>query len=139
LSRNMFNTTLDKFEDENKIEQNRTLLIESDEVENKFRFDYNKFVNGWKFSAGLDAQYVGYNGDVFNKVSAEVKDEDGNVVAAESTIPVNRRIAFVNDRLVAEASNRCLDDRVLLPGGSRTDMNSMPETGNDPLKTLSPR
>lgn len=139
LSRNMFNTTLDKFEDENKIEQNRTLLIESDEVENKFRFDYNKFVNGWKFSVGLDAQYVGYNGDVFNKVSAEVKDEDGNVVAPERTIQFNSKIDFFKYGLFAHASKRFLDDRLLLSGGIRTDMNSMTETGNDPLKTLSPR
>lgn len=139
LSRNMFNTTLDKFEDENKIEQNRTLLVKSDEVENKFRFDYNKFLNGWKLSAGLDAQYVGYTGDVFNRITNEIKDANGNIISPEKTIRFNSAINFWKYGAFALAAKRFFDDRLLLSGGLRTDMNSFTETGNNPLKTLSPR
>ncbi len=139
LSRNMFNTTLDKFEDEKKIEQNRTLLVKSDEVENKFRFDYNKFLNGWKLSAGLDAQYVGYSGDVFNRISNEIKDANGNIIAPEKTIQFNSAIHFWKYGVFAQAAKWFFEDRLLLSGGLRTDMNSFTETGNHPLKTLSPR
>lgn len=139
VSRNMFNTTLDKFEDENKIEDNRTLLIKSDEIENKFRFDYNKFVNGWQFSTGLDAQYVGYTGDVFNRVTNEITDENGEVIVPARTIEFDSRINFLKYGAFARTSKRFFDDRLLLSGGVRTDMNSFTEDGNNPLKTLSPR
>jgi len=139
LSRNMFHTKLDKFEDENKIEQNRTLLVNSDEVENKFRFNYNKFLKGWKFSAGLDVQYVGYTGDVFNKISNEIKDSSGIIIAPKKTIQFYSKINFWKYGLFAQAAKRFFNERLLLSGGIRTDMNSMTETGNNPLKTLSPR
>lgn len=139
LSRNMFNTRLDKFEDENKIEQNRTLLVKSYEVENKFRFDYNKFLSGWKLSAGLDAQYVGYTGNVFNRIFNEITDSNGNVISPAKTIQFNSKINFWKYGAFAQAAKRFFDDRLLLSGGIRTDMNSMTTTGNNPLKTLSPR
>lgn len=139
LSRNMFNTRLDKFEDENKIEQNRTLLVKSYEAENKFRFDYNKFLNGWKLSAGLDAQYVGYTGNVFNRISNEITDSNGNIISPARTIQFNSKINFWKYGAYAQAAKRFIDDRLLLSGGIRTDMNSMTTTGNNPLKTLSPR
>lgn len=139
VSRNMFNTTLDKFEDENKIEANRTLLVKSDEIENKFRFDYNKFVNGWRFSTGLDAQYVGYTGDVFNRVTNEITDENGEVIVPAKTIEFNSRINFWKYGAFVHISKRIFDNQLLLSGGVRTDMNSFTQGGNNPLKTLSPR
>ena len=139
VSRNMFNTTLDKFEDENKIETNRTLLIKSDEIENKFRFDYNKFINGWRFSTGLDVQYVGYTGDVFSRVTNEITDENGQVIVPARTIEFDSRIHFWKYGAFVQASKRFFGDRLLLSGGVRTDMNSFTEDGNNPLKTLSPR
>lgn len=139
LSRNMFHTTLDKFEDENKIEEKRTLLINSDEVENKFRFDYNKFVNGWRLSTGVDAQYVGYTGDVFNKIRQEIKDEDGVVISPEQTITFDSKINFWKYGLFVHASKHFINEKLLLSGGLRTDMNSFTEDGQNPLKTISPR
>lgn len=139
LSRNMFNTSLDKFEDENKIEANRTLKINSDEIENKFRFDYNKFVNGWRFSTGMDAQYVGYSGNVFNRITNEITDEDGNVIVPAQTVEFDSRINFWKYGAFVHTSKRFFDEKLLLSGGLRTDMNNFTENGNNPIKTLSPR
>lgn len=139
LSRNMFHTTIDKFEDEQRIEENRTLLVNSDEIENKFRFDYNKFVNGWRFSSGLDAQYVGYFGEVFNKISNELKDENGTIISPARTISFNSQINFFKYGMFAQIAKKFYKDRLLISGGIRTDMNSFTTTGNNPLKTLSPR
>jgi len=58
LSRNMFNNSLDKFVTGEQIEVDRTFKLVSQEIENKFRFDINKFINGWKITGGLSAQYV---------------------------------------------------------------------------------
>lgn len=139
VSRNMFETTLDKFQDQNKIEQNRTLFVKSHEAENKFRFDYNKLINGWRLSAGLDAQYVGYAGDIFNKISNEIRDSSGHIISPEKTIAFNSSINFWKYGFFAQAAKRFLNDNLLLSGGFRSDMNSMTITGNNPLKTFSPR
>lgn len=139
LSRNMFHTTIDKYEDEQRIEENRTLLVNSDEIENKFRFDYNKFINGWRFSSGLDVQYVGYSGDVFNKISNEIKDDSGTVISPKRTIAFNSQIDFLKYGVFAQIAKRFYKEKLLLSGGIRTDMNSFTETGTNPLKTLSPR
>lgn len=139
ISRNLFNTTLDKFEDEQRNELNRTLFVQSQEVENKFKFDYNKFINGWKLSAGLMAQYAEYEGDIYNKILNEVKDEDGNSILPAKTIEFSSNINLVKYGLFAHASKYFLDDKLLLSGGLRNDMNNFTNTGNNLLKTLSPR
>ena len=139
LSRNMFHTTLDKFEDEQKIEEKRTLLVNSDETENKFRFDYNKFVNDWRFSIGSDVQYVGYNGNVFNKIRQEIKDDGGVVISPEQTITFDSKINFWKYGLFAHVSKHFFNEKLLLSGGVRTDMNSFTNDGQNPIKTLSPR
>lgn len=135
FSRNMFNNTLDKFEDENKIEQNRTLSIKSDEIENKFRFDYNKYRNGWKFSTGFDAQYVKYNGNIYNKILTD----DKNITYPEQAIVFNSEIDFWKLGLFTHISKRFASNKLLLSGGFRTDINSFTKEGTNPLKTFSPR
>ena len=139
VSRNVFNNTLDKFEDEEKIEAKRSLLVASQEVENKFRFDINKFVNGWKLSAGVMTQLVGYNANLYNKVSNEVKDSQGNVISAERVIRFNNDFSFWKYGLFLQASKNIFNERLLVSGGIRTDMNTFTTSGNNPLKTLSPR
>lgn len=139
LSRNVFDNSLDKFEDEQKIESNRSLKVQSQELENKFRFDINKFIDGWKLSAGLSAQLVGYNGDLFNKLSDDVLDEQGNVIRPEQIIRFNNDIDFWKYGAFFQASKNLFDERLLVSAGIRTDMNSFTDEGNNPLKTLSPR
>ncbi len=139
LSRNVFNNTLDKFEDEEKIEAKRSLLVASQEVENKFRFDINKFINGWKLSAGVMTQLVGYDANLYNKVSNEVKDSQGNVISAERIIRFNNDFSFWKYGLFLQASKNIFNERLLVSGGIRTDMNTFTAGGNNPLKTLSPR
>jgi outer membrane receptor for ferrienterochelin and colicin len=124
LSRNVFDNTLDKFEDENKDEQKRTLRVQSQELENKFRFDINKFVNGWKLSAGAMAQVVGYRANLFNKTFAE---------------NFNDEIDFWKYGAFVHASKDLFNNSLLVSGGVRTDLNTFTANGNNPLKTLSPR
>lgn len=139
LSRNVFNNTLDKFEDEQKIESKRSLLVESQEEENKFRFDINQFVNGWKLSAGLMAQWVGYSAELYNKVSNELRDQQGNVTSEARIINFNNDFRFWKYGLFVQASKNVFNERLLISGGIRTDMNTFTQNGNNPLKTLSPR
>ncbi|WAC42510.1 TonB-dependent receptor plug domain-containing protein [Pedobacter sp. SL55] len=139
LSRNMFDNSLDKFEDQVMDESKRVLKVESQEAENKFRFDYNKFVNGWKIGAGVMAQLVGYNADLFNKLANAVYDGGGNLISPERTIIFNNNIDFLKYGAFFQASKNLFNERLLISGGIRTDMNSFTNGGNNPLSTLSPR
>lgn len=139
LSRNMFENNLDKFEDDRKIESTRTLFVESQEMENKLRFDINKFINGWKLSGGLMTQYVGYRGDLYNKLSNEIRDESGSIVSPERIVDFDNSINFWKYGAFVQASKNILNDRLLVSAGVRTDMNTFTDEGSNPLKTLSPR
>lgn len=139
LSRNMFDNSLDKFEDQIVDESKRVLRVESQEAENKFRFDINKFVNGWKIGAGVMAQLVGYNGNLYNKISNDVFDGSGNLVSPARVITFNNDINFWKYGAFFQASKNLFDEKLLVSGGIRTDMNSFTDNGSNPLNTLSPR
>lgn len=133
LSRNVFDNQLDKYEDERQIEAARTLLVASQEIENKFRFDINKFVNGWKLSAGVMAQLVGYNTNFFNKTTPAVNGGSSNVIDFQSDFD------FWKYGLFLQGSKNLFNNSLLVSAGVRTDMNTFTSTGDNPLKTLSPR
>jgi outer membrane receptor for ferrienterochelin and colicin len=139
LSRNVFDNSLDKFEDELQQESKRSLRVQSQENENKFRFDINKFVNGWKLSAGLMTQLVAYRTALFNKISNEITNAQGDVVVPEKVIRFNNNIDFWKYGVFFQASKNLFREKLLLSAGIRSDLNSFTDEGDDPLKTLSPR
>ncbi|MEO8416596.1 MAG: TonB-dependent receptor [Ginsengibacter sp.] len=139
LSRDVFNNRANQFEDGQVAPGTRTLGLNSTETENKLRMDVNKYVAGWKFSYGVMAQHVDYTSSLFNKVSNEVKDQNGNVVSPSVTVNFNSHINFLKYGAFTQVSKRIFDNKLLLSGGLRTDMNSFTKDGNNPLKTLSPR
>ncbi|RYF25853.1 MAG: TonB-dependent receptor [Flavobacteriales bacterium] len=139
LSRNVFDNQLDKFEDEVQNEATRTLQVSTQEIENKFRFDINKFIDGWKLSAGAMAQLVGYRTNLFNKTSPPINDDMGNELSPAKIIRFNNDFDFWKYGLFLQASKELFDNRLLVSGGIRTDMNTFTNEGNNPLRTLSPR
>ena len=139
LSRDMFNNQANQFEDGQVAPDTRTLGLNSTEAENKLRLDVNKYVNGWKYSYGIMGQYVRYKTRLFNRVANEVKDANGNVVSPAVTLNFNSQIDFLKYGAFIQVSKRFFDNKLLLSGGVRSDMNTFTEDGNNPLKTLSPR
>ncbi len=138
LSRDVFNNGANQFED-NNTRAVQTLALNSDEIENKLRIDVNKYNNGWRFSYGVMAQYEKYNSKLFNRLTNDVKDSNGTVISPAVTIDLNSAISFFKYGAFAQLSKRFVDNKLLLSGGVRTDMNSFTNNGSDPLKTLSPR
>ena len=139
LSRNMFNNDIDRFE--NKDEGNeaaRILKIRSQEIENKLRVDVNKFVNGWKYSYGVSAQYVKFNNLLFNRLVKESVSPAGDSIPAV-TINYDAALEFYRYGAFAQVSRRFFNDKLLLSAGLRADGNSFTEDGNNLLSTLSPR
>jgi hypothetical protein len=139
LSRNMFNNEANQFEDNIEEETKRTLGLQSQEIENKLRIDVNKYVNDWKFSYGVVGQYVKFNIGLFNKVTNEVRDASGNLIAPAVTLNYNSAIDFFRYGAFGQVSRRFFKEKLLLSGGMRSDMNSFTNDGNNPLQTLSPR
>ncbi len=139
LSRNMFDNRLDQFEDRKESEEFRTLLLESQEIENKLRIDVNKSKNGWKYSYGLVGQYVKFNNDIFSKIRKELRDSTGNILQPEVLLNYKSAIDFFKYGFFGQVSKTILNNKVGVSFGVRSDMNTFMETGNNPLKTLSPR
>jgi hypothetical protein len=138
-SRNMFNNNLDRFENkEEGDESKRILKVRSQEIENKFRLDVNKFKNGWKFSYGVMMQYVKFNNELYNRLVKEQTLANG-IVIPQVTLKYNSNIDFFKYGFFGQVSKRFFADKFLVSAGLRSDMNSYTKTGNDPSKTLSPR
>ena len=98
-----------------------------------------KFKNGWKYSYGVDAQYVKYDADIFNTIKEEVKDNNGNVISPAVSFSSNTAIEFFKFGAYGQVAKRFFDDKFLVSGGIRADINTYTKNGLNPLRTLSPR
>ncbi|RAU84340.1 TonB-dependent receptor [Pontibacter arcticus] len=140
LSRSAFNIDLEKYEDaQNTNAALRTLKSTSRETENKFRLDVNKYKNGFKYAYGVSGQYVQFKNDLFNIIRKEVRDEQNNLVQPGITVNYNTELDFFRYGAFGQVSRSILANKLGLSLGVRTDLNTFTETGNNPLKTLSPR
>ena len=140
LSRNMFDNAIEKFDGNNtQDETKRRTGINSQEIENKLRFDVNKTIGGVKLAYGGVVQYAKSNNNSFIRIRQELRDGAGNLIQPAvvsrylSNIDLWRTGAFV------QLSKRMAQERLSISGGLRTDLNSFTETGGDPLRTLSAR
>ena len=141
VSRNMLDNKLDKFEDNRDPQEiERTLKLQSQEIENKLRIDVNKNKNGWKFSYGGVAQLVDYNNNTFNVLRKEIQDENGMLVQPAVTVNFNSLLnSFWRLGAFLQVGKRYFDDRLGVSAGIRTDGNTFTDQGMDLSKTLSPR
>jgi hypothetical protein len=139
LSRNHFNNELEKFED-NTIKDPETLNFQSvsNEIENKLRLNIKKSANGFSYSYGGMLQQVTYNNNFFAIIRPELKDANGNVTQPQVKTAFDTDLSFLKYGLYAQAG-KTFANQMSLSAGIRTDMNSFTTTGNNPLKTLSPR
>ncbi len=140
LSRNMFDNRLDQFQDaRNGEEEFRNFLLNSQEIENKFRFDFNKYTKGWKYSFGVAAQYVKYNYELYNKLSDAVYGSDGSLISPEIAINSQTSIDFAKFGAFGQVSKNFFKKKLLVSAGVRSDMNTFTDKGLNPLETISPR
>lgn len=140
LSRNMFDNRLDQFKDAKyNDEAYRNFGLNSQEIENKFRIDVNKYVKGWKYAFGISAQYVKYNTNIYSKLSEAVLDSSGNLVTPATEIRFKSAIDFFKFGAFAQVSRNFFSDKLLVSSGIRSDINTFTQNGINPLSTLSPR
>ncbi len=131
LSRNHLNNKAVKYFDNDDSDPNKLLLdYESQEIENKFRFEHTYRQDGWKINAGLGVENVTYTNQTFNKIDV------GGMV---QTIDFESSLNFSKFALFAQASKSLLAGRLQLSAGIRTDFNDYSDDMSNPLDQLSPR
>lgn len=139
-SRNMFENRLDRFRDgRTNDETARILRLKSQEIENKFRIDVNKFSGKWKYSYGGVFQYVKFNNDGFTQLVNPILGVNGNDSMPGVAINFNTAIEFFRYGIFADVARKFLNDRLSLTFGIRADGNSFTNNGNELWRTLSPR
>jgi hypothetical protein len=129
----------DNFDAKQKDESKRILGIQSQEIENKLRFDFNRYSGDWKFSAGAMAQYVKYNNSAFTRLRSEIRDSLGNVIQPAAEFRFNTAIDFFKFGLFGQVNRTFFDEQLSVSAGIRTDGNTFTEEGANMLKTISPR
>lgn len=140
LSRNMFDNAIEKFDgNDTQNPTKRRTDINSQEIENKLRFDVNKTLRGLKLSYGGVLQYVKSNNNSFIRIRQELRDGAGNLLQPAVVASYRSNINLWRTGAFIQLSKRFAEDRLSLSGGLRTDLNSFTETGNDPFRTLSGR
>lgn len=143
FSRNMLDNQLDQFTDNNdgkqKDESKRVLGIKSQEIENKLRFDFNRYSGNWKFSAGAMAQYVKYNNNAYTRIRAEILDSLGNIIQPAIESRFSTAIDFIKFGVFGQVNRTFLNDRLGISAGVRLDGNTFTDDGANPLNTISPR
>lgn len=139
LSRNHFNNELERFEDNTiKDPETRNFYSTSNEIENKLRLNVKKYVNGFNLSYGAMMQQVNYDNNFFALIRPEVTDENGGIIQTEVNNTFDTDIGFLKYGLYAQGG-KTFKNQISLSAGIRTDMNNFTNTGNNPLKTISPR
>lgn len=142
-SRNMLDNRLDQFADntdgKQTDESKRILGIKSQEIENKLRFDLNRYAGSWKFSAGAMAQYVKYNNESYTRLRAEIRDSSGIIVQPATEIRFNTAIDFFKFGLFGQINRTFFGERLGVSVGLRADGNSFTDDGAKLLRSLSPR
>jgi outer membrane receptor protein involved in Fe transport len=140
LSRNTLDNQADKFEDnENPVENERTLLIKSRETENKLRFDQTMNFDGFKLTYGASAQYVQFENRFFQRYRPALTDGQGNIIQEAEILASQTDANFIRYGAFVQAGKRILNDRLALSAGIRVDGNDLENSESNPFKQFSPR
>lgn len=129
LSRNMLNNGFYKYPD-NDESQEKIFDYKSQEIENKFRYEFDYRKNGFKYVISANLEYAKYN----NQTSQQLFLED-------SLFYLNYQTDFNMFKygLSAQASKTILNEKLLVSLGLRVDGNSYNSNTSNPLNQLSPR
>jgi len=131
LSRNHLNNSAYKYlENDDSSEENKIYGFVSEEIENKFRFENNTRLEGFRLNFGANAELATYTNDAMGR-----RFYEGQVV----DISYNSRLNLFKWGVFAQASKNFFDERLSLSFGLRSDANNYSSQMSNLLKQLSPR
>lgn len=140
LSRNTLNNRADKYEDnDNPSEGTRTFRINSQETENKLRFDQTVSIEKWKITYGASAQYVQFSNDFYQLFRPALTDEQGNQIQPAEELRTDTRLNFLRYGAFIQTGRRLWEDRLAISAGMRVDGNAADNSETNPFKQWSPR
>ncbi len=132
LSRNMLNNRAFKYAgNDDSDPANKIQDFNSNEIENKLRYEYSARVGTWKFSGGAGFEYARFTNYTFSKF----KTFGGGV----DTVEFNSAIDLYIGSLFGQVSKSLFKERLSLSLGLRTDFNSFNANMLNPINQLSPR
>ncbi len=130
VSRNHLNNQSVKYKDNIKDPQYLLLDYNSQEIENKFRFENTYRSNGWKWIAGAGFETAYYTNSTYNKKEINSQIE---VIDFDSDLRFNKYFIY------SQLSKTIINNKLMLSIGLRSDINDYSEEMTDPLKQISPR
>lgn len=129
LSRNMLNNEFYKFPD-NDESKPKTFDYNSQEIENKFRYEYHLNKNGFKYVLSTNLEYAKYNNQTYQQLYIE-----------DSLFNLRYQTDFnlIKYGLSAQASKSVFNERLLISLGLRLDGSDYNTNTSNLLNQLSPR
>ena len=131
LSRNHLNNNAVKYLDNIELEENTILNYLSEEIENKFRYEYTFGAKQSEINLGLGVEQSQYTNDTYKPVSLP----DGTVFPYEYNSVLN----FLKFSLFSQLTNQFLNERLVTSFGVRTDFNNYSKINFNPLSQIAPR
>ena len=131
LSRNYLHNESVKYRDNITQQEYKTLDYDSDEIENKFRFEHtSSYKNGFRINYGLNFEYAKFYANLFNSTFIN-----------SQTVTFNNESFFELFKwgVFGQASKELLSDRLVLSLGLRTDANNFNQNMRNMFNQLSPR
>jgi hypothetical protein len=129
LSRNMLRNSAFKYRN-NDESLPRILDYDSDEIENKFRYERNLTLDGYRLNYGAGLEYAKYLNNTFRSVFFNDLPFD---VDYNSFIDLYKWSAF------GQVSKGYIDERLVLSLGLRADANSYSSSMSNMFEQISPR
>ena len=131
LSRSQLDNRADKYlENDDSSEANKIIDYESQEVENKLRFENTSRIDGFKLNFGANLDFVNYQNNTFS-----ARFYGGNRV----DVIYDTNLDLVKYGLFAQASKSIFNERLALSLGFRTDANNYSSSMKNMFDQFSPR
>lgn len=131
VSRNHLNNSAIKYrENDESSEENKLFDFVSEEIENKFRFENNTRLDGFRLNFGVNAEYATYRKNTFSKIFASGQVQE---------ILYNTDLDILKWGLFAQASKTFFNEKLTLSAGIRADANDYSKQMNNLADQISPR
>ncbi|TVQ86084.1 MAG: TonB-dependent receptor [Bacteroidetes bacterium] len=115
---------------ENDESKRRTFDYESDEIENKFRYERTSQLGAWRLMAGGGGEYAKYLNDTYREIFF---NNEPSVIEYDSFLELYKWSLF------GQVTRGFYNDRLTFSFGLRTDANNYSSNMANPLNQLSPR
>jgi hypothetical protein len=134
FSRNMLNNESYKYELNNESDPSKLLLnYNSQEIENKARYEHTARINGFKLMTGVGLEYAKYSNSTYKKVFLAQPMDTIRILQYDSHIDIFKWNIF------GQISRGFLAERLMLSLGIRSDANNYDHVMSDMSRQISPR